>query len=261
MLVATCALGAVLLPPLARVDLARDVLASALYGGNWHFVAEQTDYLRSGGDPSPVLHYWSLGVEEQFYLVWPFVFVGALALARRLRVARTTALAVALTLLTAGSFALSLHWTQTSAPLAYLSSPSRAWQLAAGAWLALLLPVAARLRSRPRCSCARPPGSSVSRRSAGRRPGPWTPGTRARTRWSRRWPPRPCSRPAATSRRTRGPLVSRLLSTAALRRLGPGRSPGTCGTGRSSCSSPRAGATSRGPCGSPSPSPRSGLRR
>ncbi len=147
-LAATCAAGAVLLPPLARLDLARDVVASAFYGANWHFIAEQTDYLRSGGDPSPVLHYWSLGVEEQFYLLWPVAFVAALAVARRLRIGRTTALAVVLTALTAASFAASLRWTTTSAPLAYLSSPSRAWQFAVGAWLALLLPVAARLRGR-----------------------------------------------------------------------------------------------------------------
>ncbi|WP_158221097.1 acyltransferase family protein [Kineosporia sp. R_H_3] len=219
-LVATCALGAVLLPPLARVDLARDVLASALYGGNWHFVAEQTDYLRAGGDPSPVLHYWSLGVEEQFYLVWPFVFVGALALARRLRIARTTALAGALTLLTAGSFALSLHWTQTSAPLAYLSSPSRAWQFAAGAWLALLLPVVARLRSRPALlarSAAGLVGLVTLGWAAARTVDAGYPGTHALV---------PTLATAALLAagsdvpRTRGPLTSRLLSTAVMRRLG-----------------------------------------
>uniref|UniRef100_UPI0018EA26A1 acyltransferase family protein n=1 Tax=Kineosporia sp. A_224 TaxID=1962180 RepID=UPI0018EA26A1 len=219
-LVATCALGALLLPPLARVDLARDVLASALYGGNWHFVAEQTDYLRAGGDPSPVLHYWSLGVEEQFYLVWPFVFVGALALARRLRIARTTALAGALTLLTAGSFALSLHWTQTSAPLAYLSSPSRAWQFAAGAWLALLLPVVARLRSRPALlarSAAGLVGLVTLGWAAARTVDVGYPGTHALV---------PTLATAALLAagsdvpRTRGPLTSRLLSTAVMRRLG-----------------------------------------
>ncbi|MBI4941932.1 MAG: acyltransferase, partial [Actinobacteria bacterium] len=219
-LVATCALGAVLLPPLARVDLARDVLASALYGGNWHFVAEQTDYLRAGGDPSPVLHYWSLGVEEQFYRVWPFVFVGALALARRLRIARTTALAGALTLLTAGSFALSLHWTQTSAPLAYLSSPSRAWQFAAGAWLALLLPVVARLRSRPARlarSAAGLVGLVTLGWAAARTVDAGYPGTHALV---------PTLATAALLAagsdvpRTRGPLTSRLLSTAVMRRLG-----------------------------------------
>jgi peptidoglycan/LPS O-acetylase OafA/YrhL len=146
-LTATCALGAVLLPPLARLDLARDVLASALYGGNWRFVAVRPDHLRTGAD-SPVLHLWSLGVGGQFYLLWPVLFVVALLVAGRLQVARTTVLAVALTALTIGSFVLSLHWTQTSAPLAYLSSPSRGWQFAAGAWMALLLPVVARLGGR-----------------------------------------------------------------------------------------------------------------
>jgi peptidoglycan/LPS O-acetylase OafA/YrhL len=219
-LVATCALAAVLMPPLARVTVARDVVSSALYSGNWHFVAQQTDYLRSGGDPSPVLHYWSLGVEEQFYLVWPFVFVGALALARRLRIARTTALSVALTALTAGSFALSMHWTATSAPLAYLSSPSRGWQFAVGAWLALLLPVAARMRSgaaRALRSLLGVCGALALGWAAVRTSTTGYPGTLALV---------PTLAAAALLAagadvpRTRGPAVSRLLSTELMRRLG-----------------------------------------
>ncbi len=147
-LVATAGLGAVLLPPLARLDLARDILTCALLGGNWHVIAERTDYLRAGAAPSPLLHYWSFGVEELFYIAWPVVFVGSLLLARRFRLARTTVLAAALTVLTAVSFGLSLRWTSPPGPLAYLSSPARGWQFAAGAWLVLLLPVAALLRGR-----------------------------------------------------------------------------------------------------------------
>ena len=219
-LVATCALGVVLLSPLGRLKLARDVLPTALYSGNWHFIAEQTDYLRAGADPSPVLHYWSLGVEEQFYLVWPFAFVAALWAARRFRVARTTALAVVLTALTAGSFALGLHWTASSAPLAYLSSPSRGWQFACGAWLALLLPVAARFRSLP-ARLAREAvglvGAGALVWSALRIGDAGYPGTAALV---------PTLATAALLAagadvpRTAGPLVCRVLGSRALRRLG-----------------------------------------
>ena len=133
--------GAWLTVPLRRTDLEYDVLAAALSGANWRFVAQQTDYLAAGRDPSPLLHFWSLAVEEQFYLGWApllavIVFFAARA-ARRGRSVRSTVTLVA-GLLTLGSFALSLHWTHGSVSLAYLGTPSRVWQFGVGALLALL---------------------------------------------------------------------------------------------------------------------------
>ncbi|KDN86630.1 hypothetical protein KCH_16090 [Kitasatospora cheerisanensis KCTC 2395] len=122
-------LGALLTAPLRRADLERDVLASALSVANWRFIAEQTDYLAAGRDPSALLHFWSLAVEEQFYLLW----APLLALAARWAWKRRTVLGLTL-LLGAGSFWLSLHWSAG----AYLSTPTRAWQFAAGAVIALL---------------------------------------------------------------------------------------------------------------------------
>ncbi|MFJ5234972.1 acyltransferase family protein [Kitasatospora sp. NPDC088391] len=122
-------LGALLTAPLRRADLERDVLASALSVANWRFIAEQTDYLAAGRDPSALLHFWSLAVEEQFYLLW----APLLALAARWAWRRRTLLGLTL-LLGAGSFWLSLHWSAG----AYLSTPTRAWQFAAGAVIALL---------------------------------------------------------------------------------------------------------------------------
>jgi peptidoglycan/LPS O-acetylase OafA/YrhL len=132
-----------LLPPLRRVDVVRDVLASAGYAVNWRFIQGQTDYLAANRDPSPLLHYWSLAVEEQFYIVWPLLLVAVLFVARWLRARASVVAALAAAGVIAGSFALSLHWTATSAPWAYLSSPSRAWQFAAGAAVAALLRVRA----------------------------------------------------------------------------------------------------------------------
>ncbi|MFF1903455.1 acyltransferase family protein [Kitasatospora sp. NPDC058218] len=133
--------GAWLTVPLRRADLEHDVLASALSVANWRFVSQQTDYLAAGRDPSPLLHFWSLAVEEQFYLFWAplvalIVFLAARAV-RRGRAVRTVAAFVA-GALTLGSFALSLHWTQDSVSLAYLGTPSRVWQFGVGALLALL---------------------------------------------------------------------------------------------------------------------------
>ncbi|WP_371478814.1 acyltransferase family protein [Kitasatospora sp. NBC_00315] len=133
--------GAWLTAPLRRTDLEYDVLASALSVSNWRFVAQQTDYLAAGRDPSPLLHFWSLAVEEQFYLVWaPLLAVLVLLTARAVRRGRAVRATVAVltALLTLGSFALSLHWTHGSVSLAYLGTPSRVWQFGVGALLALL---------------------------------------------------------------------------------------------------------------------------
>ncbi|MEV7028310.1 acyltransferase, partial [Kitasatospora sp. NPDC093558] len=135
-LVATAVAGGVLLDPLRGTDLARDLIAAAGQYANWRFVGQQTDYLAAGRDPSPLQHFWSLGVENQFYLLWGVLLLG---LARCLHGRRRTA---AITLVTVGvgaaSLVLCVRWTQTSAPLAYFSTAGRLWEFAAGALAALL---------------------------------------------------------------------------------------------------------------------------
>jgi peptidoglycan/LPS O-acetylase OafA/YrhL len=127
-LVGTALASWILLPPLRQRDVALDVAGAALNVANWRFIGAQTDYLAAGQAHSPLLHYWSLAVEEQFYLLW----APMLLLLRRFAV-------WAMGLFTLASFALSLSWTQTSEPLAYLSSPSRAWQFGLGGLLAYAL--------------------------------------------------------------------------------------------------------------------------
>lgn len=133
--------GAWLTVPLRRADLEYDVVAAALSVANWRFVSQQTDYLAAGHGQSPLLHFWSLAVEEQFYLFWaPLLAVIVLCAARAVRRGRAVRSAVALVAapLVLGSFALSLYWTGHSVSLAYLGTPSRVWQFGVGALLALL---------------------------------------------------------------------------------------------------------------------------
>src|SRR3954454_24902214 len=83
-LVATCVASVVLLPPLQARSVIGDGIASALYAGNYRFAIQGTDYLTADAPPSPLQHYWSLGVEEQFYLLWPALILGTAWLLARL---------------------------------------------------------------------------------------------------------------------------------------------------------------------------------
>ena len=145
-LVATAVAGGLLLDPLRGTDLARDLLAAAGQYANWRFVGEQTDYLAAGRDPSAVQHFWSLGVENQFYVLWGLLLLGLGRLLPRHRplVAGLVAAAVG-----AGSLALCLRWTAQSAALGYFSTASRLWEFAVGAAVAL---AARRLAARRRAA-------------------------------------------------------------------------------------------------------------
>ncbi|CQD10351.1 acyltransferase domain-containing protein [Mycobacterium europaeum] len=129
--------AAVVLPPLQARSVFLDGIASALYVGNYRFATQGTDYL-APHLASPFQHYWSLGVEEQFYLVWPVLLIGTAWLARRAPALRgATPYAVTLGVVGAASLAAAVLWTRTSPSWAFFSLPTRAWELAAGGLLAL----------------------------------------------------------------------------------------------------------------------------
>ena len=139
----TALLSTVLLPPLSRADVGGDVVAAALYVSNWHFAAQATDYLSADMMPSPVLHFWSLGVEEQFYLVWPALILvawrGTVSRTGRVHHPRLLAgVVVAIAAAVVASFILSLRLTETAQPWAFFGSPTRAWELGLGALVAIL---------------------------------------------------------------------------------------------------------------------------
>lgn len=136
-----------LLPPLQVKTVSIDAITSALYVSNYWFAASGINYFGKDGllSPSPFQHYWSLGVEEQFYLVWPVLIIGTARLIRRIRrdkddarnpISERPFLAV-LTVVACLSFALSLVITYVLPPAAYFSLPTRAWQLAVGGLIAL----------------------------------------------------------------------------------------------------------------------------
>ena len=160
--VVTVVVAGLLLPPLAAVRVFGDARAAAVFGANIHFAARDANYFSADLPPSPLQHYWSLSVEEQFYFLWPLLLVmsslvwiglrrrSAQNAAGRESVARPRfpVVIVILAAVAALSFAGSVLQTPQSATVAYYSLATRAWELAAGALVALSLPLAARLEKR-----------------------------------------------------------------------------------------------------------------
>ncbi|MDD9371740.1 MAG: acyltransferase family protein, partial [Acidimicrobiales bacterium] len=113
--------------------------AAALYVVNWLLAADAVDYLAAENLPSPVQHFWSLSVEEQFYLVWPLLILVLFAVATSLRRSPAVVVGVGLGAVVAASFAYSVHETVTEPARAYFVTPTRVWELGVGALLAVLV--------------------------------------------------------------------------------------------------------------------------
>jgi peptidoglycan/LPS O-acetylase OafA/YrhL len=131
-------LAMILLSPLRNTEVAGDIIASALYVANWHFAAQSVDYFAQGLEPSPVLHLWSLAIEEQFYVVWPGLMLAVTWFWRRRGKAVRPVLWVALAAILIGSLVYGIWLTNDKPAFAYFSTFARAWELGLGAALALL---------------------------------------------------------------------------------------------------------------------------
>jgi len=130
--------GAVLLfhAPRAWI-IGLDALAAATSAANWHVLRAGADYF--GADAtSPLLHFWSLAVEEQFYVAFPFFLIGGLVLSRRTRHRSATVSLVAVAV--ALSLAISAVESTLRPAAAYFTPESRAWEFGVGALVALLAP-------------------------------------------------------------------------------------------------------------------------
>lgn len=125
------------LPPFAQMTQAISGAAAALWLSNFHFAHSEVDYFGPGAEPSVFLHTWSLGVEEQFYLLWPLVLT--LVLWKQNPAASgSRRLLMGLSILAVVSFTVAVAATAADARSAYYMMPTRAWQFALGGLACLL---------------------------------------------------------------------------------------------------------------------------
>jgi peptidoglycan/LPS O-acetylase OafA/YrhL len=170
LVVVVTVLSSVLLLGYVRAEaVVRDSVWAAFFAANVKFGRDNTDYFAADNPPSPLQHFWSLAVEEQFYLVWPALLVcivaGVHAVRRRaaeraalsrhgqrsrrvpsVTLHRTTLFVLAVA--AGGSLAWSTWLTDHNPAGAYFSTTARAWELGIGAGCAALAPRTARLRGR-----------------------------------------------------------------------------------------------------------------
>ena len=125
--------------PLEQLHLTETALFTSLYASNVHFALDAVDYLGSEQHQNPLLHTWSLSIEEQFYLLWPMLVALAARPWRSSAPPSRKRMLTVLGALTLASFVASVALTFHAKPLAFFFSPTRAWEFGIGA-LALLVP-------------------------------------------------------------------------------------------------------------------------
>jgi peptidoglycan/LPS O-acetylase OafA/YrhL len=140
----TLVLGLIFVSDAMWKRMATDAITSMFYVENWRLISESTNYLAAGQEVSAFQHFWSLSVEEQYYLFWPLL-VGLLAalggsrwVARRVGRSRLTAIVFAVVVV--GSLVVSILMTASDPSAAYFSTFTRMWELGLGSLLAVVAP-------------------------------------------------------------------------------------------------------------------------
>lgn len=117
----------------------REILASTFYVENWYLAFSSADYLAHSGEPTTVQHYWSLSLEEQFYMLWPLIMLLAAWIAVKMtRGTVRRAVLIALGAVTVASFTFCVVFTLTNPAPAYFVTFARMWQFGIGAMIALV---------------------------------------------------------------------------------------------------------------------------
>jgi peptidoglycan/LPS O-acetylase OafA/YrhL len=146
-IIATLLVARIVAPPLFTISLSVDAIFAALYVLNYRLAAEGVNYQNAGAAPSAFQHFWSLGVEEQFYICWPLLILLVAILTRRWW---RDLLPVLFLCIIGVSLFISQHLLATDSPMSYFSVESRAWEFGIGAMLALASGPLSRVRPKIR---------------------------------------------------------------------------------------------------------------
>jgi peptidoglycan/LPS O-acetylase OafA/YrhL len=134
---ATTVVTLVIVPQTAWVDTERQVAAASVSVQNWALAFDSVDYLAAENAPTAVQHFWSLSVEEQFYLVWPLLIAGLVALGTLCKRPRRIVL-IGIGAVVIGSFGYSVWLTANDPALAYFVTPTRIWELGLGGLIGVI---------------------------------------------------------------------------------------------------------------------------
>lgn len=138
-LFASAAIAAVIIPEPTRGNNLTQIGWAALYALNWVLAAESVNYFAQEASQTLVVHYWSLSVEEQFYLIWPILLVIVFAFTKALPKARRNAIILgALAIIVIASLAYAAWGVGTRPEAVYFETTARAWQFAVGGLIAVV---------------------------------------------------------------------------------------------------------------------------
>ncbi len=144
-IMATLVLSVLFLDGAAALLVGEQAIWATFFAANIKFARDSTDYFAADDPASPLQHYWSLAVEEQFYLFWPLILLGALFLLRKRFGGPHKPAILVLLVATVASVAWSLYSTEHNPQSAYFSTTARAWELAIGALGAAAMPYLSRI--------------------------------------------------------------------------------------------------------------------
>ncbi len=137
LVIVAVAASVTMLPKVQWVDTAKEILASTFYVQNWWLASQAVDYLAEDNAVGLLRHYWSLSVEEQYYIVWPLLFLLITGVVKASRQRPGLVFGGIIVLIAVLSLAYSVYLTETNPGLAYFATTTRAWELAVGGLLAV----------------------------------------------------------------------------------------------------------------------------
>lgn len=137
-LIASLLLAGFLLPYTRWNATIQEVLGSTFYIENWLLAAKSVNYSAMNDSATVAQHFWSLSVEEQFYLVWPLALMGLYVVARKMRRSSQSVLLAGIGVVTVGTLICSVYMTAVAPSQAYFVTPVRVWEFGIGAIVALV---------------------------------------------------------------------------------------------------------------------------